>query len=134
MSVFEISEGLPKPKRSAAMERMEYNRQRVEFGSASEVAKCHPREREPPPLPLRPVKDHSALAEMRQNVLLNIVVPDWAVRIHEENIATAKTPKRPDGNMQTDRGHEQENERQHHHGAKNGGQGNENRNVPPFGS
>ncbi len=92
MSVLEISKWLPESKSVRAAKRTEYNSERVELPVAAEVMKRHPSQRQAPTLPLRPIEDESALAKVRQNMLLNVIMPDGAVGIHEQNVPPTKTP------------------------------------------
>jgi hypothetical protein len=78
MSVLEISKWLPEPESVSAPEGTKYNPDLIVLPVAAEMVKGHSSEGKTPTLSLRPVEDNSALAKIRQNILLNIVMPDWA--------------------------------------------------------
>jgi hypothetical protein len=82
-TVLEISEWLPKPENARAPEWTENNAKRIKLVVAAKMAKCHPSQRQTPTLVLRPIEDYSALAELWQNVLLNVVMPNRTIRIHK---------------------------------------------------
>ena len=92
MSVFKISERLAEPKDTRNSEWAEHDAKRVKLPGASEMTKRDPSQRKPPLFPLRPVEDNGAASNVRQNILLNVVVPDWAVGIHKKYIPPANAP------------------------------------------
>jgi hypothetical protein len=104
MSVLEISERLPKPKGAGASKRAKYNPKRIELAVAAEMMKRHPRQRNAPTPPLRPIQDDGTVAKVGHNMLLDVVMPDGAIGIHEQDVPTTKTPPRPNHNAQADAG------------------------------
>ena len=77
------------------------NRERIELPVAAEVMEREPSDGKPPALTLRPIENNGALPEMRKNVFVNILAPDGAVGINEENVAPAQAPPCPNGDVQT---------------------------------
>ena len=59
---------------------------------------------------MRPIENNGSFAEMRKNAFFEVVVPNGAVGVDKEDVATAKAPPRPNGDMQEYRGYEKEQE------------------------
>ena len=98
ITMLKISKWLPKAESSRAPERAKDHAERIELTIAAKMVKREASKREPPALALRPIKHNGALAKMRQHLLLNVVMPNRAIRIDKQNIAPAQTP--PDPNAQ----------------------------------
>jgi hypothetical protein len=47
---------------------------------------------------------------MRKYAFFDVVVPDWAVGVDKEDVAAAKAPPNPNGDMQAHSGYEEEQE------------------------
>jgi hypothetical protein len=97
--MFEIPERLPKTKRSRPPERAKNHGERIELSVAPKVMECQPSHRQPPLFPLRPVEDDGTVAQIREDILLNVVAPDRTVGVDKENVAPPQAPPCPHHDM-----------------------------------
>jgi hypothetical protein len=92
ISVLEILKRLPEPKRACASKWTKDKAQRIELAVAAEMMKHDSCQRNAPTLSFRPIQDDGTLTKVRHNMLFDVVVPDGAIGIHEQDVPTAKTP------------------------------------------
>ena len=133
VSMLEISERLPKTKGACAAKRAKDHGHRIELSPAAEMVNCCSRQREAPTSAARPIEDDGALAEVRQDVLLDVVVPNRTIGIHKQDVASVNAPPRPNGDVQANGGYQKENKCEHHNDEKHRRERNKNGNVPPLG-
>jgi hypothetical protein len=95
-SVLEILKGPPESESSCAAEWPKDHCQGIELAGLTKVVEGNASKRKIPLLALRPIQDDRSFMNAWQKVRLDIVVPEWAVRVHEEDIATASAPPLPD--------------------------------------
>jgi hypothetical protein len=113
-SVHEVSERLPESKHSASMERPKHDAQWIELTVTPKVIERHLCHRKSPMLSLRPIQDNRTFAELRYDVALDVVMPDRAVRINEQNVPSPEAPPRPDEEVQEHRADDEKNKGQQH--------------------
>src|SRR5688572_18060220 len=131
MTVFEILKGLPKAKYASTAEGTKKDRHGIEFAPAAKVVKRKRPQGETPGFSLRPIQDDAALLDTGKDVLLNIVPPMRAVRVHKQDIATARVPSGPDGDTQASRIDHVEWNGQQEDSQRHGQQEDQQRWLPP---
>ena len=127
----ELSKRLQKAKRARASEWTKNHRHRVEPSPPGKVVKRHPIQREPPASALRPIDNHGALAEVRQDVLLDIVVPNWTVGIHKQDVPPTDAPPRPNDDVQANGGDDEKHQPEHCNDHEERKKGNDQGVLPP---
>lgn len=127
----ELSKRLQKAKRARASEWTKNHRHRVEPSPPGKVVKRHPIQREPPASALRPIDNHGALAEVRQDVLLDMVVPNWTVGIHKQDVPPTDAPPRPNDDVQANGGDDEKHQPEHCNDHDERKKGNDQGALPP---
>ena len=110
-AMLEVAKGLPKTKLLCREQRPKDDREWIELSIAAEVPKGCTRQREAPALPLRPIEHDGSVTNGRKQSLLDVIVPNGAIRVDKQNVATSHTPECPDEDVQTNTGDEVKGER-----------------------
>jgi len=130
--MLEISKRLPESKSACPPEWAKYNRERIELPIAAEMMKRQSSQRKAPTLALWPIQYDSAVSKVRQDMLLDVVMPNRAIRIHKQNISASQTPPKPNNDTQTDARNSYEDNRQNQEYQEQWKQRQHKCNMPPF--
>src|ERR1044072_3253842 len=94
-TVFERAKRLVETEPTWPAERRKHNDHWVEVMVPGEHPERSHRQRDLPAFPIRPLHYDTAVPDCRKSLLVKILLPDRAVRIHDQGIAAARTPRRP---------------------------------------
>ena len=86
LAVLKLAERLVEPKRAPNPKRAKDNRHRIKGTMATEISKRENGQGAPPSAAMRPIEDNRSLSQPRQDVFLDIVVPNRAIRVNEQDI------------------------------------------------
>src|SRR5678816_4568556 len=93
--MFERPKRLIETESTWPAERRKHNDHWIEVAVPGEHPEQSHRQRELPAIPIGPVQHDAAVADCGKYPLVKILLPDRAVRINDQRIAAARTPRRP---------------------------------------
>src|SRR5688572_7861699 len=102
MPVLEVLERTIETQRAGPAKGPEDDYHRIEFAAASKVPEERHRQRKAPARALRPVENDGTTAHSRQDLLLEVLLPHRAVRVHDERPVAAGIPDDPDDRLEND--------------------------------
>src|ERR1019366_1186300 len=97
--MLELAERLVESEVSGKAERTKHQRKWIERAMATKVTERENSQCAPPSATVRPIEDDCTLAQARQDVRLDVIVPNRTVGIDKEHVTATRAPPAPDGQV-----------------------------------